>query len=215
MASRLATGPGRPVGLHGSGASRLSAVGWHIALFTPSRPAAYALEHSPCSTLTSSDQPDRWRQFNFDRDAQRLGSWRKSCPTADLRGFKARGGKLPMYHGWSDPALSAYSTIDYLGQVAKVVGGEANADSFVRLFLAPGMHHCSGGPGPNSFVAEAIGALEAWVEQGKAPESLIATHANEAGAIDRSRPLCAYPKVARYKGTGSIDDAANFACAKP
>ena len=129
----------------------------------PGRPAGFAFQQQSMRYLNfENDQPDYdWRQFNVDRDAQRLRFMAEILrPTADLRAFKARGGKLLMYHGWSDPALSAYSTIDYLGQVAKVVGGEANADSFVRLFLAPGMHHCSGGPGPNSFVAEAIGALE-------------------------------------------------------
>ena len=82
----------------------------------------------------------------------------------------------------------------------------------MRLFLAPGMGHCGGGEGPNVF--DKVGALERWVEQGKAPDTLIASHSTD-GKVDRTRPLCPYPQVARYKGTGSIDDAANFVCRVP
>jgi Tannase and feruloyl esterase len=89
------------------------------------------------------------------------------------------------------------------------MGGLATTRDFYRFFTAPGMGHCAGGPGPNQF--DAIGALEQWVEKGIAPDKLIATHSTN-GKIDRTRPLCMYPLVARYKGTGSSDEAANFAC---
>ena len=92
------------------------------------------------------------------------------------------------------------------------MGGAAKASDSVRLFLAPGMGHCGGGEGPNVF--DKVGALEQWVEQGKAPERLNASHSTD-GKVDRTRPLCPYPQVARYKGTGSIDDAANFVCKAP
>ena len=92
------------------------------------------------------------------------------------------------------------------------LGGPAKASNSVRLFLAPGMGHCGGGEGPNVF--DKVGALEQWVEQGKAPEKLIASHSTN-GKVDRTRPLCPYPQVAKYKGTGSIDDAANFVCRAP
>jgi feruloyl esterase len=97
----------------------------------------------------------------------------------------------------------------YYDAVVKTMGGLEKTREFFRLFTAPGMGHCSGGPGPNQF--DAVTALEQWVEKGNAPEKMIATHST-AGKVDRSRPLCTYPMVARYKGTGSIDDAANFAC---
>ncbi len=92
----------------------------------------------------------------------------------------------------------------------KNLGGASNASTSVRLFLAPGMGHCRDGEGPNTF--DKIGALEKWVEQGTAPDVLIASH-SVAGRVDRTRPLCPYPQVARYKGTGSSDEAANFVCA--
>jgi feruloyl esterase len=91
-------------------------------------------------------------------------------------------------------------------------GGHAAADGFVRFFTVPGMRHCSGGPGPNSF--DSLGALEQWVEHGEAPDRIIATHRTN-GVVDRTRPLCPYPQVARYLGTGSIDDAVNFVCKMP
>jgi len=87
--------------------------------------------------------------------------------------------------------------------------GPAKADGSVRLFMAPGMAHCGGGEGPNTF--DKVSVLDRWVEEGKAPESIVASHSTD-GKIDRTRPLCSYPQTAKYKGTGSIDDAANFVC---
>ncbi len=101
------------------------------------------------------------------------------------------------------------NTIKYFNSVVHNLGGPTKASSSVRLFLAPGMGHCGGGEGPNVF--DKVGALEEWVERGKAPEKLIASHSTD-GKVDRTRPLCPYPQVARYNGTGSIDDAANFVC---
>jgi len=95
--------------------------------------------------------------------------------------------------------------------VRKAVG-PAVTDASARLFMAPGMAHCRGGKGPNKF--DAVDSMVNWLQHGKAPEQILATHAI-AGEIERSRPLCAYPKVAKYKGSGSIDDAANFACVAP
>jgi feruloyl esterase len=86
----------------------------------------------------------------------------------------------------------------------------AGTTDFFRLFMVPGMHHCGGGPGPSAF--DTLTPVSQWVEQGKAPESLVASKA-ESGKVIRTRPLCPYPQVAKYKGTGSIDEAANFICA--
>ena len=127
----------------------------------------------------------------------------------DLSGLKKRGGKLLMYTGWMDPVVPPQDTVAYYDGVVKAMGGLEKTREFFRFFVAPGMGHCGGGPGPNQF--EALGALEQWVEHGTAPERLIASHAAN-GRIDRTRPLCPYPQVARYKGAGSIDEAASFAC---
>jgi feruloyl esterase len=130
----------------------------------------------------------------------------------DLGRFKSSGGKLISYTGWLDPAVPATDTIAFYEAVAKTMGGYDKTRDFYRLFVAPGMGHCSGGPGPNTF--DALTALEQWVEKGIAPDKLIATHST-GGKVDRTRPLCPYPQVARYTGKGSIDEAANFTCVAP
>ena len=155
-----------------------------------------------------------WRQFDLNRDLSKIETIAKilSPTDANLTKFGANGKKLLMYHGWADPALSAYDSIDYYNNVVAAVGGKDKADDFVRLFLAPGMHHCGGGPGPNTF--DAIAAMEQWVEKGIAPDKLIASR-SDGGKIVRTRPLCPEPQVAKYVGTGSIDLAENFRCEAP
>ena len=130
----------------------------------------------------------------------------------NMEPFFARGGKLLLYQGWSDPRVPALQTIAYYKSVVEKRGGAAKASNSIRLFIAPGMGHCGGGEGPNVF--DKVGPLERWVEQGKAPDQILASHPT-GGNVDRTRPLCPYPQVAKYKGTGSIDDAANFVCAVP
>ena len=132
---------------------------------------------------------------------------------SNLSTFRQSGGKLLMYQGWSDATQTAFRTIDYFEEVRHRYGRNSTSQ-FARLFMAPGMFHCDSGPGPNSF--DALSALEAWVEHGQAPTSIVATHFNDdTGDPDRTRPLCPYPRVARYKGTGDINVAANFRCAEP
>lgn len=130
----------------------------------------------------------------------------------NLSPFKKAGGKLIMYAGWMDPVVPPQDNVAYYEAVAKTMGGYDKTRDFFRLFTAPGMGHCAGGPGPNQF--DALTALEHWVEKGVAPAILIAS-SSTGGKVDRTRPLCPYPQVARYKGTGSIDEAANFACVAP
>jgi feruloyl esterase len=132
-----------------------------------------------------------------------------SAVEKDLTPFKKRGGKLLMYTGWADPVVPPGDTVAYYDGVVKTMGGLEKTRDFFRFFLAPGMGHCSGGPGPNTF--DMLGALEQWVEKGAAPDKVIASHSTN-GKVDRTRPLCQYPLVARVKGTGSTDDAASFAC---
>jgi len=115
-----------------------------------------------------------------------------------------------MYHGWSDQLIAPMNSITYYSSVVKNLGGAKKASDDVRLFMVPGMAHCGGGEGPNDF--DRMTAIQQWVEQGKAPEQMIASHSDK-GTVDRTRPLCPYPQVARYKGTGSTDDAASFTCA--
>ena len=144
----------------------------------------------------------------------------------NLKPFQARGGKLILYHGWNDAAIPATNTIDYYRAVVTNLG-QGDTDSFVRLFLAPGMQHCAGGPGPSFFGQfgdaptndpehNAFAALERWVEKGVAPSQVIATKYvddNPAKGVQRMRPLCPYPQVAKYRGTGDANAAASFVCA--
>jgi feruloyl esterase len=104
------------------------------------------------------------------------------------------------------------NTIKYYDQVVAHMGGAAKASEHVQLFMAPGMGHCAGGEGPDTF--DKVKALEDWVEHGQAPGRFEASHSVN-GHVDRTRPLCPYPQVARYSGTGSIDEAANFSCKAP
>ena len=121
----------------------------------------------------------------------------------------AKHGKLLLYHGWADQQVAPGSTVEFYKDAVADSGDPAKSDDWVRLFMEPGMGHCSGGEGPDTF--DKISVMEAWVEQGKAPESILASHSS-AGKVDRTRPLCPYPLIARYKGKGSIDEAANFSC---
>jgi feruloyl esterase len=136
----------------------------------------------------------------------------------DLRPFRARGGKLIQYHGWSDPLISPYNSVDYYEAVVARVGGNnpretalAEVRTFHRLFMVPGMNHCRGGDGPDSF--DALNALTQWVEHGNAPDKLTAAKLADGRPV-RTRPLCPYPQVARYRGSGSTDDEVNFECVR-
>ncbi len=156
-----------------------------------------------------------WKTFDFDKDVVRGDLPENLVMNAtdpDMKAFFAHGGKLLLYHGWSDTNVPTLNTIKYYKSVVDNLGGAVKASNNVRLFLEPGMGHCGGGEGPNAF--DKVGALEKWVEQSKAPEVLNASHSTD-GKVDRRRPLCPYPQVAKYKGTGSIDEAANFVCSAP
>ena len=128
----------------------------------------------------------------------------------DLSAFRDHGGKAIIWHGWADPLITADGTIDYYTRLQKSMGGPERAAQFARLFLAPGVGHCGGGAGPAPYGQ--LDALLSWVEDGKAPNTLTAARFDQAGSIVRSRALCQFPLVAKYKGTGSTSDAANYVC---
>ena len=161
------------------------------------------------------DEKWNWKTFDFDKDEERGNRPENLIMNAtdpDMKAFFTHGGKLLLYHGWSDPNVPTLNTIKYYNNVVQNLGGDAKAANSIRLFLEPGMGHCGGGEGPNVF--DKVGTLEQWVEHGKAPDTMIASHST-GGRVDRTRPLCPYPQVAKYKGNGNIDDAANFACSVP
>ncbi len=143
--------------------------------------------------------------------ARKADSGILSATSTDLTPFVERGGKLLMYHGWEDQNISPSMTVGYYTDVQTTMGKDAVADA-VRLFMVPGMGHCRGGDGPNTF--DMVAALEQWREHDNAPARILATKVTD-GRVTRTRPLCPYPQVAKYTGTGSIDQAENFACTAP
>jgi len=172
-----------------------------------------------------------FRTFNVDRDVKLADDKFASILNStdpDLKRFHDHGGKLILYHGWSDAAIPAVNAIHYYQSVVSKMGAK-NTASFLRLYMAPGVQHCGGGAGPNVFGQAGVAkgdplhdmdaALERWVEQGVAPGQIVATKykagSDAASSIVRTRPLCPYPEAAKWKGTGSTDDASNFACAQP
>ena len=160
------------------------------------------------------------RQGRFDSDIdftdRKLGAI-FNATDPNLTAFNARHGKLIQYHGWSDPDISPLNSINYYKSVVKLIGGNsvhgiAETKDFYRLFMVPGMQHCGGGPGASIF--DMVEPLEQWIEHGVSPDKIIASHATN-GNVDRTRPLCPFPQEAKWKGTGSTDDASNFTCALP
>lgn len=149
-----------------------------------------------------------WKTLDYDKDValvdQMVGPL--MYVDADLKPFFNSGGKLMIYIGWED-YHNPLQVIDYYKEVLKTSGDKVK-DS-IRLFNVPGMGHCSGGDGCDTF--DKVGNMESWLETGKAPEQMLSSRIVD-GKVVRTRPLCAYPMVARYKGTGSTDDAANFVC---
>jgi hypothetical protein len=200
--------------------------GWGLWISgaTPTASLQYAFATQGGANLIYQNAAWDYRAYNFDRDvkvADDTMGQRLNAVDPNLKGLKNRGGKLILYHGWSDAALPPLGTINYFESVKAKMGAKQMSD-FVRLYMVPGMQHCGAGPGPDSFGAtpgalHADGgnlteALERWVEDRKAPDKIIAAKF-EAGRIVRTRPLCPYPQVARYSGSGSTDEAANFTCA--
>ena len=149
-----------------------------------------------------------WRTFDLDRDMKYLDDkiGYVDAVNPDLRAFKSSGGKLLITHGWADTGITPETSIWYYESVLDKMG--KNQSAWLRLFMAPGMGHCGGGPGVNTF--DSIGALEKWVERGVAPDTMMGS-----GAQGLTRPLCPYPQYAAYKGNGDLKDASNWTCKAP
>lgn len=167
----------------------------------------YFLKQDPdwdWTVLTPGAYEQAWEQ-SLEQYGAVLGS-----NDPDLSAFRARGGKIIMWHGQIDPLIYPGGSIDYYERVRNEMGGAESTAEFMRFYLAPGVGHCAGGPGPQP--TGQLDALVRWVEDGEAPDTLLAVGRGEDGAIVRTRPLCQYPLVARYSGSGSTDDAASFRC---
>jgi feruloyl esterase len=153
-------------------------------------------------------------RFDFDTDiaaAERIDNDTLNALDPDLGEFIAAGGKLIQYHGWSDPQISPANSTQYYERVTAQLGGRDAVHDAYRLFMAPGMGHCGGGNGPDTF--DMVSALEAWVEQDQAPDRIIAT--GESNGEEVTRPLCPYPEIAVYRGRGDSNNIANYSCRLP
>ena len=191
--------------------------GW-VGAIVPAQPGAKPADFNLAEgvmryLVLDPPQPEYdFLKFNYDRDTPVLDRWSKlaDAKEANLSRFRRSGGKLIMTYGWSDQILQPMMGVEYYERVVAANG--SNTRDFARLFMVPGMAHCAGGVGPDRM--DAVTAVIDWVEKGKAPDMLIASKVTN-NAVVRTRPLCPYPQVARYKGQGSIDEAANFSCVVP
>lgn len=183
-----------------------SEIGWGQQLNPIKTPMSLHL--GTFQVATYQDPNWDWRNYDLDRDVaaadEKFGYVNAGY---DLSAFKARGGKLLLYHGWNDTAISPENTINYYQNVLTKMGPKQ--DSWMRLYMVPGMNHCQGGVGTDQF--NKMGVVERWREGGTAPEAILAEHV-AGNTVDMTRPLCPYPQVAVYKGTGSTNDAASFTC---
>ena len=210
--------PGMPLGSEKAvpGYGGQPASGWAGTILGVGGRDAFAIAISKSTMkymVFPQDQPDwDWTTFDFDDDPAQLDALGRlvDATNPNLSEFENRGGKLLMYFGWADPLLMPQMGIDYYEEAVRT-NGQQTAD-FFRLFMMPGVFHCSGGYGPDRF--DGMTTLIEWVENGTAPE-LIKAQKVENGQVTRSRPLCPYPRVARYDGSGDISDAASFTCRMP
>jgi feruloyl esterase len=183
------------------GLERGSELGWNPV------PVGYAVDYF--KYIVFKDPNWDPKALNYDTHVTQAAAGDNlifDATNADLTAFTRRGGKLIMYQGWGEPGIPPGNLVKYYGQIQSKT---ASAKDSVRLFMVPGMGHCGGGTGVNTF--NMVSPLDEWVSAGKAPSQIPASRVRN-GAADRTRPLCAYPQIAIYKGSGSLEDAANFTC---
>jgi hypothetical protein len=197
-----------------TGSAQSAWMGMIVPASPTAKPADFNLAENTLRYLVHTPpQPEYdYTKFDFEKDVKLLEPWGAvaNAKNPDLSKFNKNGGKVIMTYGWSDQILQPEMGIEYY-EAALQKNGQ-NTPDFLRLFMVPGMTHCQGGNATDTF--DGMTALINWVEKGKAPDSLVAARVFE-GRNARTRPLCPYPQVARYKGAGSIDEAANFSCAVP
>ena len=184
-----------------------SELGW--ARLAGTEPLTNAVE--PFKYVVFENAQWDWRTFRLSTDLPRALRQDEGVidrADANLEPFFDAGGKLLLYHGWSDPQVPAAATVDYFNAVLRATS-EARRGTAIELYMQPGVNHCGGGDGPDAF--DSVGALEQWVRTGRAPARIDASHSSGV-VVDRTRPLCPYPQVAQYVGRGSIDRAENFRC---
>lgn len=207
---------GQPVGaeidMPAQGGGRSGWSGWIVSPGGRSISAGFAETFFRYMAFEKPNPTFDFKSFNFESDPPRLQPIGAilDAKNPDLSRFKARGGKIVMYFGWADTALNPLMGVDYYEKMNARMG--ASAPDFFRLFMVPGMAHCRGGVGADEF--DALTPLVEWVEKGIAPLQLAASQ-RRAGQLVRTRPLCPYPQVAKYRGTGSADDAQSFVCVNP
>jgi feruloyl esterase len=212
--------PGWPVGAEVAGPNGQS--GWiGQEINGPNGPGAwtsygynflrFVLPHPKTATI-DDDPAKAFAQFDIDKYAPQADEFRQiiDANDPDLSAFRRHGGKLLMYYGWADPQLNPRMGVEYYEEVVDKMGPDTK--DFARLFMVPGMFHCGGGIGTSVF--DAATPLVNWVEAAQAPQRIEASRV-VSGKVIRTRPLCAYPQVARYKDGGSIDESANFICMNP
>jgi feruloyl esterase len=206
VAQKIYAGPGPSLF---PGLERGSELGWA----TLSGPKPMALADETYQYLVFKNPKWDYRTFDPARDmaiADKVVGPIMNSIDPNLKRFFEHGGKLLMYHGWADPGIAPENSVNYFTSVEDAEGGKSKAADSIRLFMVPGMGHCGGGAGTDDF--DKIGTLAQWAQTNQAPKSIPAAHRTK-GVVDRTRPLCPYPETARYKGSGSTDDAANFVCA--
>jgi len=188
--------------------------GW--AMLTGAKPEPGSIDVGMFRFVAHEDPAWDWRTFDLDRDTSLIDKKAGfiDAVNPDLSAFRARGGKLLLYHGWndggSDGGISPLNTVNYYASVLAKMG--SLQQDWLRLFMVPGMAHCGGGPGPAQV--NWMAALTRWRESGIAPDRLIASRVSE-NHVNMTRPICSYPAVAKYNGVGSTDEAANFTCKAP
>jgi len=205
--------PGYPVGAEIAGPNGRSGWdGWIVREGQLSQSALYAESALRYMVFPKPDPTYELTRFNLEKEAHLFEPIGKlmNATDPDLSRFQARGGKILMYFGWADPALNPLMGVSYYEEVERRMG--ASTREFFRLYMLPGVFHCSSGVGPACF--DPLVSVIPWVEAGKAPEAIVASQLEEGKTV-RTRPLCPYPQVARYQGQGDVNDAKNFRCADP